>query len=996
MHKNWLKYWENSLSDSQRMLIDFEKENYKMLKNFSIDSGFIPLDITNELFISEEKVFNKKKKITNSADPNWMKLENLNVLISLFTIVRIPEHFENNYHNKPSHPFWISVTLTRDGELTPSEKRFPVIPRPYLSPSAGESYDFIFSDVDKLDLASAISSEDTEHWNDYWNYLEKVFDEITKQKLEEYQIEGYRKNNEVIIFSPNNENGAASSIINLYQHFIEAKKLPLLLKNVISIENKDIIKPLEVNKYVDKLSLHLGQMSDSFPLSISQRKTFNTFLTSKKNSVFAVNGPPGTGKTTLLQSIVANEIVTAAIKGKDAPIILACSSNNQAVTNINESFSKAESTLGNLNGRWLPDFDGFASYLPAKNKNVDDLHGINYFKLDGSGTFQLLENEKYIRNAEKYFLRKLSKYKSQNFTNVKQAANVLQEDIKAIKIELETLSLKWKAYVEACTKFKSEYKSLLSIDEYLIEGNTNSQQKIKSDLSWFIQAETRTLDYFKNESFFRKVGCFFGVKKSLGLRFFEIERIQRESPVGFSQTQINSKLNSLLFINEQIRILTAIKGEIELWHKVKKQNKVNANPPQKESELWKYEWHKKEMGDNTPNYFYDELDVLHRHKAFQLAVHYWEARWLMSVKIYLKNPRRDKKGYRTTVDRFKLRSMLTPCYVSTFYMAPKFISYWSFDEENESWANPPITGLVDLLMVDEAGQTTPEVGTAIFGLANKAIVVGDVNQIEPIWSIPSKIDICNLDKNKLLLSEKQESYRKLREIGNLASNGSIMKMAQNATEYKEEDTLENGLLLREHRRCYDEIIDYCNQLAYNGQLIPMKGKKINNKEFPAIGLMHVEGNSVVRNKDRFNIDEAIAIAAFLMDNKSKIEVINGKSVEEEVGIITPFVGQKKEIIKAMRTSGFRVGEMKIGTVHALQGAERSIIIFSSVYGDGDVGTMFFDRDNKPNMLNVAVSRAKESFLVFGDEKIFNPTANTPSGKLATYLKTHDENINSVS
>ena len=33
-----------------------------------------------------------------------------------------------------------------------------------------------------------------------------------------------------------------------------------------------------------------------------------------------------------------------------------------------------------------------------------------------------------------------------------------------------------------------------------------------------------------------------------------------------------------------------------------------------------------------------------------------------------------------------------------------------------------------------------------------------------------------------------------------------------------------------------------------------------------------------------------------------------------------------------------------------------------VYGKGDSGTMFFDRDNKPNMLNVAVSRAKENFI----------------------------------
>ena len=86
--------------------------------------------------------------------------------------------------------------------------------------------------------------------------------------------------------------------------------------------------------------------------------------------------------------------------------------------------------------------------------------------------------------------------------------------------------------------------------------------------------------------------------------------------------------------------------------------------------------------------------------------------------------------------------------------------------------------------------------------------------------------------------------------------------------------------------------------------------------------------------------------------------------------------------------------MKLGTVHALQGAERPIVLFSMVYGAGDCGTMFFDRDNKPNMLNVAVSRAKDSFIVFANPGILNPKAHTPSGILARHLvyrKTDSEN-----
>lgn len=59
-----------------------------------------------------------------------------------------------------------------------------------------------------------------------------------------------------------------------------------------------------------------------------------------EGDVLAVNGPPGTGKTALLQTIVADMYVKAALEENDAPVIVAISTNNQAVTNIIDSFGK--------------------------------------------------------------------------------------------------------------------------------------------------------------------------------------------------------------------------------------------------------------------------------------------------------------------------------------------------------------------------------------------------------------------------------------------------------------------------------------------------------------------------------------------------------------------------------------------------------------------------------------------------------------------------------
>jgi superfamily I DNA and/or RNA helicase len=46
---------------------------------------------------------------------------------------------------------------------------------------------------------------------------------------------------------------------------------------------------------------------------------------------------------------------------------------------------------------------------------------------------------------------------------------------------------------------------------------------------------------------------------------------------------------------------------------------------------------------------------------------------------------------------------------------------------------------IDLLVVDEAGQATPDVAGASFALARGALVIGDTEQIEPIWNVPRAV-----------------------------------------------------------------------------------------------------------------------------------------------------------------------------------------------------------------------------------------------------------------
>ena len=151
-----------------------------------------------------------------------------------------------------------------------------------------------------------------------------------------------------------------------------------------------------------------------------------------------------------------------------------------------------------------------------------------------------------------------------------------------------------------------------------------------------------------------------------------------------------------------------------------------------------------------------------------------------------------------------------------------------------------------------------------------------------------------------------------------------------------------------------------------------------------MGYLHIDGICQSNNgKSRRNELEAETIAAWLMENKGKLEDKYGKTLDKIVGVVTPFAGQKNTIIKACNAIGIpaggKSGEMTVGTVHALQGAERDVVIFSPTYSKHADG-QFIDRNQ--SMLNVAVSRAKDNFLVFGDMDIFELSPrSTPRGLL---------------
>lgn len=371
-----------------------------------------------------------------------------------------------------------------------------------------------------------------------------------------------------------------------------------------------------------------------------------------------------------------------------------------------------------------------------------------------------------------------------------------------------------------------------------------------------------------------------------------------------------------------------------------------------------------------------------RYAEFWLAVHYYESRWLIE-----ENPINDKQKGKTFENVLNVMyhrlAMISPCMVMTFFMLPKQFLAYNGNEKNNYY----LYNYIDLLIVDEAGQISPEIAAPSFSLSKKAVVVGDEEQIPPVWGTVRALDIAIAISNKVIANKFQ--YLEIEKNGLNCSQSSIMKLASLSCTYEK---YKKGLFLCEHRRCYNEIILYCNELVYGGKLEPKRGNATENKKNVLEGILPAMGHrqiTTVRSQkigsSRQNIEEAQQIVIWIKENYLTIVNCYKKgetnNIEERnlIGVISPFKSQSILINRLLKKEVPEFAKyIDVGTVHTFQGAERKIIIFSSVYGNED-GCYFINK--APNLMNVAVSRAKDSFLVFGDRGCLNGGEKTAAGLL---------------
>ena len=195
----------------------------------------------------------------------------------------------------------------------------------------------------------------------------------------------------------------------------------------------------------------------------------------------------------------------------------------------------------------------------------------------------------------------------------------------------------------------------------------------------------------------------------------------------------------------------------------------------------------------------------------------------------------------------------------------------------------------DYVIMDEASQIDVATGLLALSSAKNAVIVGDTKQLPNVITAQQKEEL-----NRISRKYRIPPAYDFSEHSFLESVCELMKESI------------PQVTLREHYRCHPQIIEFCNQKFYDGNLIVMTDQD----DTSALRLVTtVAGN---HKRDRMNQRQIDVI---------RTEVLPALHCpKNQIGIIAPYRNQVRQLIQELAEP-----EIDIATVHRFQGREKDVI-----------------------------------------------------------------------
>lgn len=307
------------------------------------------------------------------------------------------------------------------------------------------------------------------------------------------------------------------------------------------------------------------------------------------------------------------------------------------------------------------------------------------------------------------------------------------------------------------------------------------------------------------------------------------------------------------------------------------------------------------------------------------------------------------------------QALLSDLWASLFLVVPLVST--TFASVNRMLGKLPLESL-GWLLVDEAGQALPQAAVGALLRTRRAVIVGDPVQIEPVVVLPNALTdaICRR------FGVDPDHYA--------APSASVQTLADAASTYTSEfqtrvGSRRVGAPLLVHRRCSEPMFGISNAIAYSGMMVSAKSPKqsaIRDVLGPSRWI-HVEGSG----EDKWCQEEGDEVLRLL-------RLMAQTGVKPDIYIITPFVIVADRLRQTVHESGvlkgwvneggWRWANERIGTVHTVQGREaEAVILVLGAPHPTQTGARGW-AGGRPNLLNVAVTRAKEVIYVVGNRKLW--------------------------
>jgi len=288
-----------------------------------------------------------------------------------------------------------------------------------------------------------------------------------------------------------------------------------------------------------------------------------------------------------------------------------------------------------------------------------------------------------------------------------------------------------------------------------------------------------------------------------------------------------------------------------------------------------------------------------------------------------------------------------------FLKLKSFLGIWVTTNLSTRYNIPNHPAIFDYVVIDEASQNDIATVIPLLFRAKNAVIIGDPNQLKHITNLKENTiykiaEKAGLDRSKLIyfnyLKFSAFDLAKIRYI---------------------EATKNEPIQLKIHYRSHKDIINFANTIVKDYKLYPKKyiKSRVESAKIP-IGIHWIDVKGYYRENNT-NIQEVKAIISFLEERRELLKNIS-------LGIITPFSNQAKliaeELIKRKLDNIDVNKNITSSTVHRFQGDERDVILYSSVMSKEILKkkrTLSW-LDKQVNLLNVAITRARSSLIIFGD------------------------------